>query len=226
MIKPYYNDDKYGITIYHGDCLEIMPDLEPVDLVLTDPPWNLGYFEDDNKQWGEYSTWLEKTRDILIQKSKAVFIFQSSKAVPFVAHLFKNWTMFANPKSFCQLVKGQMSNAFDVGFLNDNKTGFTGVTGWRNWHIANNSSGKNAHRGHGHPTPRPVDTLRFIIGMFSHQVILDPFMGSGTTLVAAKELGRKAIGIEIEEKYCEIAVRRLQQDVFQWESSQLAEGDT
>jgi DNA modification methylase len=68
----------------------------------------------------------------------------------------------------------------------------------------------------GHPCPKPLSWAKWIIKRIPG-TILDPFMGSGTTLVAAKELGRKAIGIEIEEKYCEIAVRRLRQDCFQWD---------
>ena len=68
-----------------------------------------------------------------------------------------------------------------------------------------------------HPTQKPLDLMRWCIDQASEPtIILDPFMGSGTTLRAAKDLGRKAIGIEIEEKYCEIAVNRLKQEVFQW----------
>ena len=203
--------DDYINKVIHADCLEIMRGMPDgcVDLVLTDPPWNLGYFDDDEKPWSDYALWLQVIRDECLRISKSVFIFQSSKAVPYVAHLFKGWQMFSNPKSFCQLVKGQISNAFDVGFMSDNKLNFTGETGWRNWHIANNSSGENAFRGMGHPTPRPLDTIHYIIGMFSHEVILDPFCGSGTTLVAAKMLGRRYIGIDIEEKYVKIAEERL-----------------
>ena len=68
----------------------------------------------------------------------------------------------------------------------------------------------------GHPVPKPVEWMKWLVNLGSRQneVILDPFLGSGTTAVAAKELGRKFIGIEISEEYCEIAVKRLRQNVF------------
>ena len=76
-----------------------------------------------------------------------------------------------------------------------------------------NSDGKNQPRFH--PTQKPVALFKRIIRDFNSNTILDPFMGSGTSLRAAKDLGRKAIGIEIEEKYCEIAAKRMSQSVMQ-----------
>jgi DNA modification methylase len=65
-----------------------------------------------------------------------------------------------------------------------------------------------------HPSPKPLNVMRWILGCLPGETVLDPFMGSGTTLRAAKDLGRRAIGIEIEERYCEIAAKRLAQEVF------------
>jgi site-specific DNA-methyltransferase (adenine-specific) len=208
-MKPYYEEP--GITIYCADCRDILPHLPKVDLVLTDPPWNLGYFKDDNKTWDEYAAWLNAIKSTLEVMAETVWIFQSSKSIPYVAHHFKGWNFFANPKSFCQLIRGKVSNAWDIAYFN-NSANFCGVSGWRNWHLANNSNNHNSDKTH--PTSRPLDTIKYIIGLYSHDTILDPFMGSGTTLVAAKQLGRKAIGIEIEKKYCDIAIDRLRQEVL------------
>ena len=68
-----------------------------------------------------------------------------------------------------------------------------------------------------HPSPKPLSLIRWILGRFEGDSVLDPFLGSGTTLVAAKQLGRRAIGIEVEERYCEIAAKRLSQEVFDFE---------
>jgi site-specific DNA-methyltransferase (adenine-specific) len=75
-------------------------------------------------------------------------------------------------------------------------------------------------REHYHPTQKPIALMKWCLDIFSVGVVLDPFMGSGTTLRAAKDLGRKAIGIEIEERYCEIAAKRLRQRVLDFSERQ------
>ncbi len=206
--KPYYDDG--GITIYNADCRDILPQLDSVDLVIADPPWNLNYFINDNLEWGQYAEWLENIKLLCLQVSNGpVFIFQSTKAIPYIAHIFEGWGMFASMKTFCQMTPKHLPNAFDIAFFSSHK--YYNGTG-RNWHLGNNSNLRNSSLEH--PTSRPLDTIKYIISMFNCDIILDPFMGSGTTLRAAKDLGRRAIGIEIEEKYCEIAVKRLAQEVL------------
>jgi len=202
-MKPYYTDNY--VTIYHGDCREILPTLPKVDLVLTDPPWNLGYFQDDNKHWDEYTDWLSQIKDVCLTKADIVWIFQSTKAVPYVAKLFEGWNMFASVKGFCQMTPKHIPNAFDVAFFNSHEK-YKG--NGRNWHLG------HMNRGTGHPTARPEDTVIYILNMYDCNIILDPFVGSGTTLWCAKKLNRKSIGIEIEERYCEIAANRCRQMVF------------
>lgn len=212
MIKPYY--EHAGITIYHGDCREVMPQLGKFDMVLTDPPWNLDFFRDDKKEWSEYAAWLDGIKQQCERAADVVWIFQSTKAVAHIAYLFAGWGMFASAKNFCQMIKGKIPNAFDLAFYNSNN-GYCGNA--RNWHIGhNNLGGENSSTLH--PTARPLDTITYILSMYKHQTILDPFMGSGTTLRAAKDLGRRAVGIEIEEKYCEVAARRMGQEVLEFKS--------
>lgn len=209
--KPYYEEP--GIVIYNADCRDIFPYLDPVDLVLTDPPWNLDYFENDSKNWDEYSVWLKEIRDLCLAKAKIVWIFQSTKAVGHVAHLFKDWGCFASVKNFCRMIPNRIPNSWDIAFYNCHKmTDEPNNPVNRNWHRGNNAN--IANTGQGHPTSRPLDTFIYILQLYKPGHVLDPFMGSGTTLRAAKELGRKAIGIEIEKKYCDIAIKRLQQEVF------------
>ncbi len=117
--------------------------------------------------------------------------------------------MFAATKNFCQITPNRIFNAFDVAFFNSHK-GFKGKG--RNWHMSNNANIANTIKGH--PTGRPIDTISYIIAMYDSQIILDPFLGSGTTAYCAKKLNRKCIGIEIEEKYCEIAAKRCSQSVM------------
>ena len=201
QMTPYF-ETKNGV-LYHGNCLSILPHLEPVDLVLTDPPWNLGYFENDNKEWCEYYKWLEMFINKIKPISKVIWIFQSTKAIPYISPLFKGWMVFASLKNFCQMHPKKIPNAFDIAFFNS-CYGYKG--NGRNWHIGNNANIKMSRSSH--PTNRPLDTVQYILEMYSLKDILDPFLGSGTTAVACERLNRKWIGIEIEEKYCEIAAKR------------------
>lgn len=209
-MKPYYQD-KY-CTIYHGDCREILPSLEPVDLVLTDPPYGMDY----QSAWrivrerhdkihgdGEFPLWIfDKLKPL-----NAMFLFCR----------WDNLYELPKPRSFIVWDKGSHSMgdlqhefgrqwegcAFYPG--PEHKFEFRPVDVIR--------AAKVPPTALRHPTEKPVSVLTPLIT--SHLgLILDPFMGSGTTLRAAKDLGRKAIGIEIEEKYCEIAAKRLAQEVF------------
>jgi site-specific DNA-methyltransferase (adenine-specific) len=199
-IKPYYQDDY--CTIFHGDCREILPQLEPVDLVLTDPPYGVGKAEWD----GSFPGWIV---DEALRVAPRLCIMPGLWALP-----------------LCVAALGSRYRWMIAGY---NKNGMThGAIGFNNW-IPAIVAGNVPHGGQdafsfvvgqddktAHPSPKPMPFVRFLVTRLSREgeTILDPFMGSGTTLRAAKDLGRKAIGIEIEEKYCEIAVKRLRQEVF------------
>lgn len=202
-MTPYYEDS--AVRIFLGDCREMIPDMA-ADAVVTDPPWNMGYFKDDNKQWLEYRNWLCSLKDSCEQVAIGQTWFLSTKSIPYVASLFEGYVPFASVKNFSQMTPKSLPNCWDIAFIKSSNYSGNG----RNWFLSN-TAGMLQERTE-HPTPRGLDVMLFVIGMHKWGTILDPFMGSGTTLVAAKSLGRKAIGIEIEEKYCAIAAKRLQQE--------------
>jgi len=217
VIEPYYHDEKYGITIYLGGCLEIIPQLEPVDLVLTDPPYGVNKAEWDNV-FPPFQIW-ELLKNKMVNGGNIV-VFPGEINAPFKINIL------ASVFDYQWIWVWYKPNAMQFG-----KTGFSKQSlAW--WFSKGEPSikpkildiiifpiipGRNKF---GHPSPKPLEVILPLAKSLTNEqsIVLDPFMGSGTTLVAAKELGRKAIGIEIEEKYVEIAVKRLQQDVFQWEA--------
>ena len=204
-MKPYYEDS--AVTIYHGDCKMILPEIT-ADAVVTDPPWNMGFFNDDNKKWSEYETWLKEVL-FMCEKFAGQVWFLSTKSIPFVSHLFKDYIPFASIKNFSQMTPKKLPNCWDIAFVKS--SGYLG--NGRNWYLCN-TAGMLKDRT-GHPTPRTIDVMLYLISLHSWKIIVDPFAGSGTTLRAAKDLNRKAIGIEIEEKYCEIAANRMCQEVLE-----------
>jgi len=218
-VKPYY--DHKGVTIYHDDCQDVLPTLMPVNLLLTDPPYgvNLGDHKDMRK------------RGFLIKEkcyddSPSNF---TNVVVPCIARslsLSCRGMVFCVPPSMWELpAPNTIGGVFISSAVGRNKWGFSNLIhlllygiapelnkGAKNTAIYNNSTSEMV----GHPVTKPLGWLLWSVALGSlvNDTILDPFMGSGTTLVAAKQLGRKAIGIEIEEKYCEIAAERLAQEVL------------
>ena len=200
MIKPFYEQD--GITIYHGDCREILPQLDvKVDLVLTDPPYPDFYIT-------EYRYDVEVIRDVLTAHDCRQLVFWSARTdfpLPYTAiHIWNK-----NPSN----TGAQYERIFERNGNHHFKV-FT-------YYMVNSTVAANMTHDifNEHPSQKPKQLISKLITDFSDDgnLILDPFLGSGTTAVAAKILGRKCIGIEIEEKYCEIAVKRLAQSVMRLE---------
>ena len=208
-MKPYYEYE--GITIYHGDCREILPTLEPVDLVLTDPPYGIGR---DGMMPSTSSHGGRKAFDFLGWDDeppcgeifKLIFSISENQVVwggnYFTPHLppRMGWLVWDKGQdicsSDCELAYTSRDAALRRKFMNRVELLKDGTQ---------------------HPTQKPLELMKWCLNFFPDAVkILDPFMGSGTTLRAAKDLGRKAIGIEIEEKYCEIAAKRLSQEVLRF----------
>ena len=214
-MKPYYQEG--GITIYHGDCRGILPQLDvKVDLVLTDPPYGMA--------WNGKIT-AGKNGHSPNQKSSNYGATVVDDDKPFDPSPFINYPeviMWGFHHFSSRLPEGSVlawvkRNDEGYGtFLSDADLawmkGGCGVYCFRDMSLYGETLNKY------HPTQKPIPLIKWCLGLKPKaQTILDPFMGSGTTLVAAKILGRKAIGIEIEEKYCEIAAKRLMQSVMNLE---------
>lgn len=197
-------------TLYLGDCLTVLPTLPKADAVITDPPWNLGYFTDDSKPEEEYVLWLKNVIELLRAACAGpVWVFQSTKNISSVAHLFAGWGCFASIKNFCRFSSPKLiPNSWDIAFYSSSE-GYLG--NGRNWHLGNNANLPNVrHQMTLHPTARPLDTMEYIVSLFDADTIMDPFMGSGTTGVACATMKRNFIGIEIDPKYFDIACVRIE----------------
>ena len=217
-MKPYYESG--GITIYHGDCREILPSLAPVDLVLTDPPYGIALDTDNSRFSVGTKGNMAKGGNGIGSANGAPVIgddtpFDPSFLLGYGSYqIVWGWHNFPDklPRGTC-LVWIKRNDAAFGSFLSDAETAWMskghGVYCRRD--LSNNAIANER----AHPTQKPIPLMTWCLGFFpSAATVLDPFMGSGTTLVAAKNLGRNAIGIEIEERYCEIAAERLSQEVL------------
>ena len=206
---PYFEDD--SVTIYHGDCRELLPLMPTVDLVLTDPPYGIQYKSNRRVRWqqkdriagdDEFPLWL--------------FDYKPSVAM----FVWCRWDILASlpvPKSLIVWDKGVHSMGDLEHEFGRQWEACAFYPGTQHRFIRRPADVIRAMRvppeQMQHPTEKPVAAMNPLI--LAHEGdILDPFMGSGTTLRAAKDLGRKAIGIELEERYCEIAAKRMSQGVL------------
>lgn len=210
---PYY--DHAGIQIYLGDCREILPQLPKVDLVLTDPPYGMEFqsnhrFRKHPKIMGDEKYPLKEMFSCYLHSERATYMFCRWDNLPEIL------SFFPKPKSVLCWVK----NNWSMGDLqHEHGRQWEAICFWAkpsHEFIKRIPDVVYADRTGNidHPTEKPTEIISQLIQCNVGETILDPFMGSGTTLRAAKDLGRKAIGIEIEEKYCEIAAKRLSQEVF------------
>lgn len=213
--KPYYHDERSGITIYHGDCREILPHLPKVDLVLTDPPYGTDFDYYSNGRGGKLAKQQDYGAKDWNKKRPSDDIVELTIKSGTSAIIFGGNHFLLEP-STCWLVwdKDNSGNWGDCELAWTNLKKSIRMIKHR-WNGMLQEDMKNKEQRY-HPTQKPVPVMAWSITQAPDnvQTVLDPFMGSGTTLRAAKDLGRKAIGIEIEEKYCEIAAKRLAQEVL------------
>ena len=227
MQAPYYDAD--GIVIYHGDCRDFLPDFSWVDAVVTDPPYGLlstpgkihmagGRVGD--AAWGDWDTvvswdWVPMCTGVAVM----VVFHDHKEAGMAVAALA---AIDIPLRQFLYWDKGDSGINPRANFVNCVEQAVYGRRGMEPWHGGGampNIFRLNRCATPDHPTQKPVELMQWIVRCVTdvQTCVLDPFMGSGSTLVAAKKLGRFAIGIEIEERYCEIAAERLSQRVLPFE---------
>jgi DNA modification methylase len=226
MITPYYEEQ--GITIYNGDCLDVMKELEPksIDLILTDPPYIVAV------KGGGIGAKRKYIQDIYNGDLHAGF--DLTNLTQFIQVLKKiNIITFSSKGQIRQYIEFAENNNYKWQIITWNKPNPTPLVEntylpdteyifhiWKDIKLGGNYDTKRKYyvmqvikSNFDHPTVKPLEIISnlMINGSRENELILDPFMGSGTTLVAAKKLGRRAIGIEISKKYCDIAIERLSQ---------------
>ena len=220
-VKPYFDDGQSQIWL--GDCREVLPLLvaESVDLVLTDPPYGVGFQSNHRKEQfdkianDETLEWLtpvfKEVERVMKRDSLCISFYGWPHADKFVNAwrangftLVSHMVWVKNVWGFGHFTRACHEPAY---LLAKGKPPIPDVAPSSVFEWTRETDTQ-------HPTQKPIDAIRQCLDAYAGAVILDPFMGSGTTLRAAKDLGRKAIGIEIEEKYCEIAVKRLSQEVL------------
>lgn len=210
VMTPYYQHA--GITIYNADCREwfaSVPECLRIDTAITDPPYGVGFTylsHDDSRP-----DYWQLIRDVF-QRTRAV-----SDTVMLTTGMRNLWMYPPADWVLCWAKPGSTRRS-DLGGFNEWEPVF--VYGkpriFNDFKYLPDCVNHTSGYGKDHPCPKPLALLKWLVsvGCPDGGTVLDPFMGSGTTLQAAKDLGRKAIGVEIEEKYCEIAAKRLSQEVL------------
>jgi site-specific DNA-methyltransferase (adenine-specific) len=210
-MNPYYADD--FCTIYNADCRDVLSAFPDVDAVITDPPYGIAI----NVRHGR--NWREPARPQCVLGDEDEFDPTHLLGYPNLllwgannfAHRLPErgrWLVWDKRDGTGSNAQADCEIAWAVG---------TRGTAARVFRLMWNGAVRDAERDQArvHPTQKPVSLMQWCIGFYPHaSVILDPYMGSGTTLRAAKNLGLRAIGIEIDEAHCESAVRRLAQEVL------------
>lgn len=212
MATPYYQDDY--VTLWHGDCLTGNQEWLGADVLVTDPPYGMGYnLHSRARVRGEISILNDNdtaTRD-------AALVSWGKKP----AMVFGSWR---NERPKCDQIiiwdKGEESALGHPVFFSAFEEVYILGTGWIGPRRPNvirvngMSRGGQERKDLKHRTPKPVSLMEILVGHCPPGTIADPFAGSGATLVAARNLGRKVIGMEIEESHCETIAKRLSQDVL------------
>jgi DNA modification methylase len=219
-VTPYFQDEH--VTIYHGDCWDLLPNLPHVDLVLTDPPygipeaaWRRTYHGSRGRSplWGSVPSWdkvPERIKDIVELADNVVLWGGNNFDLPAAPHWFVWDKLQSNRGADCEMAWTKGTAAHKVFRMS------------RIDAYVNKACGLKKE----HPTQKPLALMVWCIeqmGLCTGSMVFDPFMGAGTSLLAARKTGHKAIGVELEERYCEIAAKRMAQGVLDFGTANTSE---
>lgn len=229
-VKPHYADE--AVTLYHGDCFDVLRQLDvEADVTITDPPY-------DAATHGSAATNKGSAYAVKAVQFDAFTIHDLHRALSLAASVTRRWvistvdyrhavTFHDDPPQGLRLLRiGVWTKPNPMPQVSGDRPG----QGWESIAFLHRTDTKPTWSGggrssvwsfpveqnQGHPTAKPLRMVREWVRLFSEpgDLVLDPFMGSGTTLRAAKDEGRRAVGIELERRYCDIAAARLGQDVL------------
>lgn len=210
MPEKYYEDE--WVTLYHGDCLELADVWTGADVLVTDPPYGMSLRSGRNGELGDLAIANDDTTDT----REAMLRLWGEKS----ALVFGRWSV-PHPERAKQVLIWEKSLLFGMGDLQipwkPNTEEIYVCGSWPKRAVGRGSSvlqfdgpALSKQAGRAHPTEKPLGLMEHLIERCPPGVIADPFAGSGSTLIAARNLGRKAVGVELEEKYCEVIAKRLE----------------
>jgi hypothetical protein len=230
-VKPYYNEE--GVVLYLGDCREILPELEGLETIITDPTWpdadvKIAGHDNPTQLFAEMCSALPRAERLIVQlgcDSDPRFLHGVPSSWPFLRVC---WLDYARPS-----YKGRLLYTGDVGYAFGRPPAYikgrqvmsgmcrsTKSDHLFERHTKSNYKGKSWTGADDekyqlpHPCPRRLQHVTWLVHQFSDKAVCDPFLGSGTTAVAAKYQNRKFIGIELVEEYLELTIKRLSQSVM------------
>lgn len=218
-LTPYFSDGE--VTLYHANCLdiEVLDIWTQADVLVTDPPYGVAYVSNSSKYGSTDPIAGDENVDIRDETIAAWHVSRGSDAPALV---FGRWDVPRPLDTRQRLIwdkgdspgMGDLSMPWGKGEEEIYVLG-TGFQGKRQTNVIRAAGyAPTSHNRPNHPTPKPVALMEALIEKCPPGVIADPFAGSGATLIAARNLGRKAVGVELDERYCEIIARRLGQQAF------------
>jgi DNA modification methylase len=207
-LRDYLFHEEPGITLYCGDCREILPLLDSLaDSTVTDPPYGIGMtsFADD---------FAAGVHGVNVAPGYLAAVFSSPRRIGDLIAGVRTWEF---ERLLWMHKSADIAHPWHGWHMNSEAVAIFSRKAAR-WPIAQDTRSDLYQVGPwergGHPNEKPLTVVQDIVRRVTRACVVDPFAGTGTTLVAAKSLGLTAIGIEIEPKYCEIAVKRLRQEVL------------